>query len=567
MRSKRPAGPVEGPPCREQRATAGARAEHGRVRGHEWSGETTSRLRAWAATTPRGRRPLLRARARAPGRVRRRWPRRDPRPGEFAPLRETVIGRDRRAPPGRPGDDRGPAAGDGPADAAVVPARISRDRRRAARPLAGDPAGLDRRARVAQGNRAARVSVAGGLCGGSRVAPLDALARAGGDDLRPAGAARRARAIERGRGSPPPRVDGRRYAAARLAGLAPGLAGECRSTARPTEPRGRGRGRAASGALAEPALRRPSSRCRDWRGWRCGRRTGLRVSLDRGAGGLRARRRDAAGRSAAGRSSEPRAASAASSARVSARRCCATAPMCRHCGPPRRWSPEDHGDLYARCGDAEAARRARRGDRARLEVARGRTGDRPPGAQRRTTPGRTYELLAARVTGWRAVELWFADERCVGPEDPESNYRMVRETLLSAAGPAARVHRIEGELGPRGRRALRASAARARAGCGGPGLPVLDVVVLGHRPGRPCRLAVPRCRRRCKPTQRDLPRGERLAQAATAADDAEPARAARSAPLPAAGDGRSKADALSAMLGRAHSGTYRRACSRASGCT
>lgn len=64
------------------------------------------------------------------------------------------------------------------------------------------------------------------------------------------------------------------------------------------------------------------------------------------------------------------------------------------------------------------------------------------------TPRRTYELLAAGGDiDWGAVDLWFGDERCVPPDDPESNYRMVAETLLPAAG-AARVHRIRGEDDP-----------------------------------------------------------------------------------------------------------------------
>ncbi len=45
--------------------------------------------------------------------------------------------------------------------------------------------------------------------------------------------------------------------------------------------------------------------------------------------------------------------------------------------------------------------------------------------------------------------MWFADERCVGPQDEQSNYRLARETLLSAADvPDERIHRMEGELGP-----------------------------------------------------------------------------------------------------------------------
>jgi 6-phosphogluconolactonase len=66
-----------------------------------------------------------------------------------------------------------------------------------------------------------------------------------------------------------------------------------------------------------------------------------------------------------------------------------------------------------------------------------------------STPKRTYELLATVLKDWEGVEIWFADERCVGPEDEESNYRMAAETLLRPAGlDPARVHRMIGELGP-----------------------------------------------------------------------------------------------------------------------
>jgi 6-phosphogluconolactonase len=53
------------------------------------------------------------------------------------------------------------------------------------------------------------------------------------------------------------------------------------------------------------------------------------------------------------------------------------------------------------------------------------------------------------VRDWSRVELWWADERCVRPDDERSNYRLVRETLLDhlERGPAVE-HRIRGELPP-----------------------------------------------------------------------------------------------------------------------
>jgi 6-phosphogluconolactonase len=100
-----------------------------------------------------------------------------------------------------------------------------------------------------------------------------------------------------------------------------------------------------------------------------------------------------------------------------------------------------------------------------------------------TTPRRTYELLADRSVALAGVEIWFADERCVPPDDEQSNYRLVAESLLARAGIAGeRVHRMEGELGAdegarRYAQALRDGVAR-RDGQ----LPVLDLILLGIGP-------------------------------------------------------------------------------------
>jgi 6-phosphogluconolactonase len=107
------------------------------------------------------------------------------------------------------------------------------------------------------------------------------------------------------------------------------------------------------------------------------------------------------------------------------------------------------------------------------------------------TPGRTYELLAGRssigrISDWGGVQVWFADERCVPPEDEQSNYRLAAETLLGAAAiPAEQVHRMRGELGPD---EGAASYARElgehveRGPAQPPGPPVLDLIILGIGP-------------------------------------------------------------------------------------
>jgi 6-phosphogluconolactonase len=97
-----------------------------------------------------------------------------------------------------------------------------------------------------------------------------------------------------------------------------------------------------------------------------------------------------------------------------------------------------------------------------------------------TTPRRTYELLAARVDDWSGVEVWFGDERAVGPDDPESNYRMVSETLLAPGGGPG-VHRIEGERGPEGAAAEYAAKLEERLPRQD-GVPVLDLALQGLGP-------------------------------------------------------------------------------------
>ena len=64
-----------------------------------------------------------------------------------------------------------------------------------------------------------------------------------------------------------------------------------------------------------------------------------------------------------------------------------------------------------------------------------------------TTPKRCYEILAGLDVAWGRVSVLFGDERCVPPDDPESNYRMAREALLGRIAPAT-VYRMPAELGP-----------------------------------------------------------------------------------------------------------------------
>lgn len=61
-----------------------------------------------------------------------------------------------------------------------------------------------------------------------------------------------------------------------------------------------------------------------------------------------------------------------------------------------------------------------------------------------TTPRALYRLLATAYRSevpWRSVHLFWGDERYVPPDDPASNFRIVRETLLDAISiPSSNVH-------------------------------------------------------------------------------------------------------------------------------
>jgi 6-phosphogluconolactonase len=64
------------------------------------------------------------------------------------------------------------------------------------------------------------------------------------------------------------------------------------------------------------------------------------------------------------------------------------------------------------------------------------------------TPERAYKEAAKREPDWSKVEVWWGDERCVPPDDENSNYALAKRSLLDKldSGPRT-VHRIKGELG------------------------------------------------------------------------------------------------------------------------
>jgi 6-phosphogluconolactonase len=65
------------------------------------------------------------------------------------------------------------------------------------------------------------------------------------------------------------------------------------------------------------------------------------------------------------------------------------------------------------------------------------------------TPRPVYAELACNELPWGKILVTFGDERCVPPEDDESNFKMARETLLDPAHvPVSSVLRMRGEIEP-----------------------------------------------------------------------------------------------------------------------
>jgi 6-phosphogluconolactonase len=101
------------------------------------------------------------------------------------------------------------------------------------------------------------------------------------------------------------------------------------------------------------------------------------------------------------------------------------------------------------------------------------------------TPARMYELLPAYVADWRDVHLWLGDERCVALDHPDSNYDLLRRTLLDRLPPGTAppaVHPVTG-AGDGDPSAAAAAYERAvRDHVSGEPFPVLDLALQGIGP-------------------------------------------------------------------------------------
>ncbi len=105
-----------------------------------------------------------------------------------------------------------------------------------------------------------------------------------------------------------------------------------------------------------------------------------------------------------------------------------------------------------------------------------------------STPKMLYELLGSATFGgrvrWTNVHLFQVDERCVPPDDAQSNYRMIRQALIELSPlPEGNFHRMRAELPDRAGAAREYSEELAGVLKPQPGeWPQFDLIFLGMGP-------------------------------------------------------------------------------------
>jgi 6-phosphogluconolactonase len=86
----------------------------------------------------------------------------------------------------------------------------------------------------------------------------------------------------------------------------------------------------------------------------------------------------------------------------------------------------------------------------------------------------------ARAIDLDQVQFFWADERCLPPEDPESNFKLANDRLFAPLNiSASQIHRLRGEIPPVDAANLARTELASIVPAGDRGQPVLDLVLLG----------------------------------------------------------------------------------------
>ncbi len=99
-----------------------------------------------------------------------------------------------------------------------------------------------------------------------------------------------------------------------------------------------------------------------------------------------------------------------------------------------------------------------------------------------TTPKLLFEILASRFAHsfpWQRIHIFWVDERCVPPTDPESNFGMTKAALLDKISiPRTNIHRIVGENSPENEKERYSEELRSFFSTIS-GIPSFDLMLLG----------------------------------------------------------------------------------------
>ncbi len=103
-----------------------------------------------------------------------------------------------------------------------------------------------------------------------------------------------------------------------------------------------------------------------------------------------------------------------------------------------------------------------------------------------STPKKLYGMLAEEPyrsqIDWTLVDIFWSDERCVPPDDMESNYHMAQQVLLSKVPiPANQIHRMPADQTDR-HAASYAYTLEMQQAFGSDGVPNFDLIQLGMGP-------------------------------------------------------------------------------------
>ncbi|MDQ2711742.1 MAG: 6-phosphogluconolactonase [Acidobacteriota bacterium] len=100
-----------------------------------------------------------------------------------------------------------------------------------------------------------------------------------------------------------------------------------------------------------------------------------------------------------------------------------------------------------------------------------------------STPRLLFADMAKASLDWSRVHFFWVDERCVPPDNKDSNFKLANETLfIPAKVPAGSIHRIYGELPPPEGSSRYVAEIKKFFGLKDGELPVFDVLHRGMGP-------------------------------------------------------------------------------------